>query len=103
MRNIRVYDKILKKYIPFNGAYSFNDPTLVFEEGTGVKDLNKQETFVGDIIQITAGFHVNHTGNIIYQDYTAAYVIKLPHFLTERLGNFNFPVCHFKIIGNIHE
>ena len=81
MRNIRVYDKILKKYIPFNGIYSFDDPTLVFEEGTGVLDSTEfgphqhgREIFEGDVVE---GYLQNKTvsGTVKYDPTYAAYMI----------------------------
>lgn len=105
MRNIRVYDKILKKYIPFNGCYSFEDPTLVFEEGTCVRDATENrsrfmgnEIFVGDIV---SGVLNNQmvVGDIKYDSVSVTYMVggaKCHSVTLKELFNV-------KIIGNIHE
>ncbi len=99
MRNIRVFDKILKKYIPFNGCYSFDDSTLVFEEGTGRKDCWGEEIFEGDIIR---AIHKNDDiiiGVIEYHKDTAEYIVILENDTSHLMVN----AFGIKILGNIHE
>ncbi len=98
MRNIRVYDKILKKYIPLKGIYSFEDPTLVFEEGTAIFDLTKNEIFEGDIVATKdIGFDV--VGLVVYMQGSFGINHRARILLTDHCG-FIRPM---DIIGNINE
>ena len=75
----RVWDTLLNHYIPYYGHMQFDDPSYVFEQYSGMKDVDGVKIFEGDIVdmkspdlnkrgvvQFIRGTFVVHTGKQIW-------------------------------------
>ncbi len=47
----KVYDKLLKKFIPYNSFLNFDSDEYIFQQFTGLQDSKKEDVFEGDIIR----------------------------------------------------
>ncbi len=51
-KKFKVWDKILKKIIPFNGFISFEDDTVEIYSYTGLNDLNGNPIYENDVVDV---------------------------------------------------
>ena len=48
----RVWDTLLNKYVNYHGHMQFDNQTYVFEQYSGIKDIDGNKIFEGDIVDI---------------------------------------------------
>ena len=80
-------------------------------QSTGLNDKNGVEIFEGDIVERTylfnGGYGETHTGEVVYDEEYARYVISRPQKYiepkTEDLRNILSDKSTYEIIGNVHQ
>ena len=62
-KKFKVWDKVLRKVIPFNGFISFDDDTVEIYADIGLNDLNGNLLFENDVVEV-----VDQTGKKIGEE-----------------------------------